>query len=66
MVFMKIKSLILIVLVLLLSLPSFAISKDSLNAVTIVSYEQRWLDSEGTLALKNNTKDVIHNIGIVI
>lgn len=58
---MKIKSLILIVLVLLLSLPSFAISKDSLNAVTIVSYEQRWLDSEGTLALKNNTKDVIHN-----
>ena len=59
---MKIKSLILIVLVLLLSLPSFAISKDSLNAVTIVSYEQRWLDSEGTLALKNNTKDVIHNI----
>ncbi len=39
-----------------------ATSKDTLNAVTMVSYEQSWSDSEGTLALKNNTNEDIHNV----
>ena len=32
----------------------------------MVSYEQSWLDSEGTLALKNNTNENIHNIKFLI
>lgn len=32
------------------------------EAVTMVSYEQGWLDSKGTLALKNNTTEEIHNV----
>lgn len=39
---------------------AFAIDKK--DAVTMVSYEQSWLDSEGTLALKNNTEEDIHNV----
>lgn len=46
----------------LIALTSFALSKDSLNAVTMESYEQGWLDSDGTLALKNNTNEDIHNV----
>ena len=30
--------------------------------VSMVSYEQGWLDSRGTLALKNNTSEDIHNV----
>lgn len=47
---------------LAVSLSLSATSKDTLNAVTMVSYEQRWLDLEGTLALKNNTNEDIHNV----
>lgn len=32
------------------------------EAVSMVDYEQRWLDSEGTIALKNNTQDPIYNV----
>ena len=32
------------------------------EAVTMVSYEQRWIDSRGTLALKNNTDEEIRNL----
>lgn len=46
----------------LIALTSFALSKDSINAVTMESYEQGWLDSDGTLALKNNTNSDIHNV----
>lgn len=35
-------------------------------AVNMVSYEQSWLDSEGTIALKNNTSETIHNIKFVL
>ncbi len=34
--------------------------------VTMVSYEQSWLDTEGTLSLKNNTNEEIHNIHFII
>ena len=45
-----------------ISLSISATSKDTLNAVTMVSYEQGWLDRHGTLALKNNTQTDIHNV----
>lgn len=32
------------------------------EAVSMVDYEQTWLDSEGTIALKNNTQDPIYNV----
>lgn len=47
---------------LITSLSVSATSKDTLNAVTMVSYEQSWIDSEGTLALKNNTNEDIHSV----
>lgn len=36
------------------------------DAVSMVSYEQSWLDSKGTLALKNNTEEYIENVSFVI
>lgn len=36
------------------------------HAITMVSYEQAWRDSYGTLALKNNTKEQIHNVAFLI
>lgn len=56
------KRFCLIVFTLLFSLMSFAISKDSVNAVTMVSYEQSWLDSKAALSLKNNTDKDVHNV----
>ena len=32
------------------------------NDITMVSYEQSWLDSNGTIALKNNTNKKIKNV----
>ncbi len=49
----------------LLSLIIFAADKDS-QAVNMVSYEQGWLDTEGTIALKNNTTTDIHNVKFII
>lgn len=43
---------------LLLSIIVFAGNND----ITMVSYEQSWLDSEGTLALRNNTNKEIKNV----
>ncbi len=53
---------LLTILMLAISLSMSATSKDTLNAVTMVSYEQGWLDDEGTLALKNNTNENIYNV----
>ena len=36
------------------------------GAVSMVSYEQRWLDLDATIALKNNTKEDIHNVTFVL
>ena len=44
---------------LLVTLSAFAVNKDD---VTMVSYEQSWLDNEGTLALRNNTSEEIRNV----
>lgn len=47
---------------LLVALSVHATSKDTVNALRMVSYEQTWLDRQGTLALKNNTKHTIYNV----
>lgn len=49
-------------LMLLVALSVHATSKDTVNALRMASYEQRWLDNQGTLALKNNTKHTIYNV----
>lgn len=59
---MKKHRIFMLLLGLLMAVSSFALSKDSLRAVTMVSYEQGWQDSEGTLALKNNTNKAISNV----
>lgn len=47
---------------LLVALSVHATSKDTVNALRMMSYEQTWLDNQGTLALKNNTKHTIYNV----
>ena len=56
----------MVIFMALLAVASFAISKDSINAVTMVSYEQGYLDSEATMALKNNTDKDIYNVAFRI
>ena len=51
---------------LFMSISLFAASKSEETDISMVSYEQSWLDSEGTLALKNNTKENIQNIKFLI
>lgn len=41
-------------------------TNDSLNVVTMVNYEQRWSDSEGTLALRNNGDETIESVEFLI
>lgn len=45
---------------------SFAINNDSIDAVTMSSYEQSWLDDEATISLTNNTTETIHNVDFII
>lgn len=45
---------------------SVASAKTESDAVSMESYEQRWLDTEGTLSLRNNTAEDIHNVVFVI
>ena len=47
----------------LIALTAFAIEQSDL---TMVSYEQSWRDNHGTLALKNNTSEQIHNVKFLI
>lgn len=55
--------LITSILTLFVLFSAIAVNK---NDVVMVSYEQSWLDSEGTLALKNNTSQEIHNVSFLI
>lgn len=59
---MKSKRFTLVFLILLFFTSLFAESSKNVPAVTMVSYEQSWLDSEGTLALRNNLNEDIHNV----
>lgn len=53
---------LLAILLTLLSTSGEAKENDSGEAITLVSYEQGWLDSQGTLALRNNTNTTIKSI----
>ena len=55
--------LLTIVLTLFVALSALAVNS---NDISFVSYEQGWLDSKGTLALKNNTTEEIHNVKFLI
>lgn len=45
---------------------STVMAQSKQDAVTMVSYEQSWLDSNGTLALKNNTDSTIRDLTFLI
>ena len=60
------KRTLLILVGILFSLASFALSKDSANAVTMLDYEQAWNDDTGRLSLKNNTKEPIEDVAFQI
>lgn len=49
-----------------MAVASFAADKDLTKDITMVSYEQGWLDSEGTLALKNNSSEEVKNVVFLI
>lgn len=49
-----------------IAVASFAVNKDLDKDITMVSYEQGWLDSEGTLALKNNSREEVKNVVFLI
>ena len=55
--------LLTIVLTLFVALTVPAVNS---NDISFVSYEQGWLDSKGTLALKNNTTEEIYNVKFLI
>ena len=52
---------LLTLLFLLCSISIFA-DVNNKDAVTMEIFEQRWLDHESTIALKNNTNETIHNV----
>ena len=56
------KRLLIAQLSFFLSVVAFAANKDLEKDITMVSYEQSWLDSRGTLALKNNSSEEVKNI----
>ncbi len=45
---------------------AIAANKNLGKDITMVSYEQGWLDSEGTLALKNNSSEEVKNVVFLI
>ena len=59
------KQIKLALLCLFLLISAFASGK-AIADITMVSYEQSWLDNEGTLALKNNTDKEVKNISFLI
>lgn len=64
---MKTFKFIICALISCFALTVLATDKDNNNnAITMVSYEQGWLDNEGTIALKNNTTTDIHNAKFII
>lgn len=58
--------ILILSVVSLWAIGSFASAGDSLNAITFVSYVQQSLDTVGTIALKNNTQEQIHNVSFRI
>lgn len=52
----------LCIIVIIISSTFSVLASSKTEAVSLASYEQRWLDSHATIALRNNTQDTIHNI----
>lgn len=63
---MSLKSIYAILAFFFLPYVAFATNKDLEKDITMVSYEQSWLDYKGTLALRNNTNGTIKNVNFVI
>ncbi len=63
---MATRRLTIALLSIFLSVVAFAANKDLEKDITMVSYEQGWLDSEGTLALKNNSNEEVKNVVFLI
>ncbi|MCM1504375.1 MAG: hypothetical protein NC127_04175 [Muribaculum sp.] len=57
---------LLVILLVFVSFEGFAKDKNAKSAVEMVSYEQRWLDDKGTIALKNNTKENVRNVTFLL
>ena len=60
------KKILTTLILAIMAIVAFAANKNLENDITMVSYEQRWLDVQGTLALKNNTKEEVRNITFII
>ena len=60
------KKTLLIFAGLLLSVTSFALGKDSADAVIMLDYEQAWNDDTGRLSLRNNTNEPIEDLSFQI
>ena len=59
---MSTKRITFFIISLYIVISALAATKDLVNDISMVSYEQSWLDSKGTLALKNNTNEEIHDV----
>lgn len=59
---MRMKKLIMLLIGLVVSMSTFALSNDSANAVVMESYDQELSDYEASLTLKNKTNQIIHNV----
>lgn len=51
---------------LLLSIVAFAAQKNLDKDITMVTYEQGWMDTNGALSLKNNTGVEVKNVVFLI
>ncbi len=56
------KKTALTILALLVATMALALDKESRKAITMVSYDQGWMDYDGKIALKNNTDEEITNL----
>ena len=55
-----------LILLIFITIASLAHAKVNQNDVVMVSYEQGWLDHEGTIALKNNTTGDVNKVTFMI
>lgn len=60
------KRFLIALLSIFLSVLAFATNKDMEKDITMVSYEQGWMDRSATLALKNNSSEEIKNVVFLI
>ena len=63
---MAIRRFAVALLSVFMAVTSLAANKDLEKDISMVSYEQGWLDSWGTLALKNNSSEEVTNVVFLI